>query len=163
MSFNINSTIQSRTAVLTSIENYSQWSRQVRSLLTMAGWWSIVEGTSTYAANAADPAAQATWIQNDQQAQAMITIFIHSDLQHYQKDLYVPVGNITHPSMANNLWTTLCQLYSPTGITGEYDGFSRAIKYNISDHLLQTHIKFSRFLPIFPDFLEQLSHVAPIY
>ena len=28
---------------------------------------------------------------------------------------------------------------------------------------LQTHINFPRFLPIFPDFLEQLSHLAPIY
>jgi hypothetical protein len=59
MSFNINSTIQSRTAVLTGIKNYSQWSRQVHALLTMAGWWSIVEGTSTHAEQA-DPTAQAT-------------------------------------------------------------------------------------------------------
>jgi hypothetical protein len=29
--------------------------------------------------------------------------------------------------------------------------------------LLQTHINFPRFLPIFPDFLERLSHLAPIY
>jgi hypothetical protein len=29
--------------------------------------------------------------------------------------------------------------------------------------LLQTHINFPRFLPIFPGFLEQLSHLAPIY
>jgi hypothetical protein len=64
----------------------------------------------------------------------MIAIFIHSDLQHYQKDRHVPVGNVTHPSMANALWTTLCQLYSPTGVTGQYDGFSRAIKFSISDH-----------------------------
>jgi hypothetical protein len=28
--------------------------------------------------------------------------------------------------------------------------------------LLQTHINFPRFLPIFPDFLERLSHLAPI-
>ena len=47
MSFNINSAIQSRTAVLTGISNYSQGSHQVRSLLTMAGWWSIIDGTST--------------------------------------------------------------------------------------------------------------------
>jgi hypothetical protein len=135
MSFNINSAIQSRTAVLTSIKNYSQWSRQVRSLLTMAGWWSIVEGTSTHA-NAADAATRTTWIANDQQAQAMImiAIFIHSDLQHYQKDRYIPVGNVTHPSMAEALWTTLHQLYSPTGVTGQYDGFSHAIKYTINDH-----------------------------
>jgi hypothetical protein len=133
MSFNINSAIQSCTVVLTGIKNYSQWSCQVCALLTMAGWWSIVEETSTYAGQA-DPAAQTTWIANDQQAQAMIAIFIHSDLQHYQKDHYVPVENITHPSMANALWTTLRQLYSPTGVTGQYDGFSRAIKFTISDH-----------------------------
>jgi hypothetical protein len=28
--------------------------------------------------------------------------------------------------------------------------------------LLQTHINFPRFLPIFPDFLKRLSHLAPI-
>jgi hypothetical protein len=133
MSFNINSAIQSRTAVLTGIKNYSQWSRQVRALLTMAGWWNIVEGISTHAGQA-DPASQATWIANDQQAQAMIAIFIHSDLQHYQKDCHVPVGNVTHPSMAKDLWTTLRQLYSPTGVTGQYDGFSHAIKFSISGH-----------------------------
>jgi hypothetical protein len=133
MSFNINSAIQSRTAVLTGVKNYSQWSRQVRALLTMAGWWSIVEGTSTHA-GLADPAAQTTWIGNDQQAQVMIVIYIHSDLQHYQKDRHVPVGNVTHPSMAHDLWVTLHQLYSPTGVTGQYDGFSRAIKFSISDH-----------------------------
>jgi hypothetical protein len=61
MSFNINSAIQSHTAVLTGIKNYSQWSRQVHALLTMAGWWSIIEGISTHAGQA-DAAAQATWI-----------------------------------------------------------------------------------------------------
>jgi hypothetical protein len=29
--------------------------------------------------------------------------------------------------------------------------------------LLQTYLNFPRFLPIFPDFLERLSHSAPIY
>jgi hypothetical protein len=29
--------------------------------------------------------------------------------------------------------------------------------------VLQTHINFPRFLTIFPDFLERLSHLAPIY
>jgi hypothetical protein len=29
--------------------------------------------------------------------------------------------------------------------------------------VLQTHINFPKFLPIFPDFLERLSHLAPIY
>ena len=48
----------------------------------MAGWWSIVDRTSTYAAQA-DADAQATWISHDQQVQAMITNFIHADLQHY--------------------------------------------------------------------------------
>jgi hypothetical protein len=133
MSFNINSAIQSRTAVLTGIKNYSQWSCQVRALLTMAGWWNIIEGISTHAGQA-DAAAQATWIANDQQAQAMIAIFIHSDLQHYQKDRHIPVGNVTHPSMSHALWITLCQLYAPTGVTGQYDGFSCAIKFSISDH-----------------------------
>jgi hypothetical protein len=29
--------------------------------------------------------------------------------------------------------------------------------------MLQTYMNFPRFLPIFPDFLERLSHLAPIY
>jgi hypothetical protein len=29
--------------------------------------------------------------------------------------------------------------------------------------VLQTHINFPIFFPIFPDFLERLSHLAPIY
>jgi hypothetical protein len=33
----------------------------------------------------------------------------------------------------------------------------------MEQELLQTHINFPRFLPIFPDFLERLSHLAPIY
>ena len=106
MSLNINSAIQSCTAILTGISNYSQWSRQVCSLLTMAGWWSIIDGTSTHAAQA-DAATRTTWISNDQQAQVMIAIFIHADLQHYQKENYVPVGNVTHPSMARHLWLEL--------------------------------------------------------
>jgi hypothetical protein len=32
----------------------------------------------------------------------------------------------------------------------------------LSQFVLQTHINFPRFLPIFPDFLERLSHLAPI-
>ena len=48
----------------------------------MAEWWSIVDGTSLHAAQA-DATAQATWISHDQQAQAMVAIFIHANLQHY--------------------------------------------------------------------------------
>jgi hypothetical protein len=35
--------------------------------------------------------------------------------------------------------------------------------FKLNCSMLQTHINFPRFLPIFPDFLEQLSHLAPIY
>ena len=132
MSFNINSAIQSHTAVLTSISNYSQWSRQVRSPLTMAGWWSIVDRTSTHAAQP-DAAARATWISHDQQAQAMIAIFIHADLQHYQKEAYVPVGNFTHPSMTRDLWQELQRLFSPTGATGQYDAFIEGVNFRIHE------------------------------
>ena len=38
MSFNINSAIQSRTAILISSSNYSTWACQVHNLLTMATW-----------------------------------------------------------------------------------------------------------------------------
>ena len=79
MSFNINSAIQFHTAVLTGQSNYATWSRQVHSLLTMAGWWTIIDGIFAHAAQA-DAAAQATWISQDQQAQAMIAIFIHADM-----------------------------------------------------------------------------------
>ena len=133
MSFNINSTIQSCTAVLTSISNYSQWSCQVCSLLIMAGWWSIVDGTLTCAAQA-DVAAQATWISNAQQAQAMIAIFIHADLQHYQKEAYVPVGNITHPSMARDLWLELQRLFASTGATVQYDAFIEGVNFHIHEN-----------------------------
>jgi hypothetical protein len=40
------------------------------------------------------------------------------------------------------------------------DNITLELKSNL---LLQTHINFPRFLPIFPDFLEGLSHLAPIY
>ena len=130
MSFNINSAIQSHAAVLTSISNYSQWSHQVHSLLTMAGWWSIIDGTSTHAAQA-DAATRATWISNDQQAQVMITIFIHANLQHYQKEAYVLVGNVTHPSMARDLWLELQRLFAPTGTTGQYDAFIEGVNFRI--------------------------------
>ena len=81
MSFNINSAIQSRTAVLIGSSNYSTWARQVRNLLTMATWWDIVSGASTYAAQA-DAATQTTWNSNDRQAQLLISVFIHQDMQH---------------------------------------------------------------------------------
>ena len=132
MSFNINSAIQAHTAILTSVTNYGHWSCQLCSLLTMAGWWSIIDGTSTHAGQA-DAATRTTWITNDQQAQAMIAIFIHFDLQHYQKEAYVAAGNITYPSMARDLWTTLRQLYAPTGVTRQFDSFSKAVKYHIID------------------------------
>ena len=61
------------------------------------GGVSLMVHTSTHAGQA-DAATCTTWIANDQQAQAMITIFIHSNLQHYQKEAYVAAGNVTHPS-----------------------------------------------------------------
>jgi hypothetical protein len=41
---------------------------------------------------------------------------------------------------------------------GEAAGWTSNLRF-----LLLTYINFPRFLPIFPDFLEQLSHSAPIY
>jgi transposase InsO family protein len=48
---------------------------------------------------------------------------------------------------------------------GQAERFNRTIleKSEAMRQLLQTHINFPRFLPIFPDFLERLSHLAPIY
>ena len=136
MSFNINSAIQSHTTVLTGQSNYATWSCQVRSLLTMAGWWTIVDGMSTYAAQA-DATARTTWISQDQQAQAMIAIFIHADMQHLQKDQYIATGVapniVTHPSMSHNLWIRLQCLYAPTGVTGQFEAFSEALHISIHD------------------------------
>jgi hypothetical protein len=50
------------------------------------------------------------WESNDHQAQAMITMFIHADMQHLQKDTYVafigPSANL-HPSLSKDLWDQL--------------------------------------------------------
>ena len=102
MSFNINSAIQTQTAVLIGSSNYSTWAHQVCNLLTMATWWDIVSGTSTYAAQA-DAITQTTWNSNDRQAQSLISVFIHQDMQHLQKDEYVMVGGVAHPSLAKDL------------------------------------------------------------
>ena len=47
----------------------------------------------------------------------------------------------------------------------DYSGYALVMQQRcyFTAFLLQTHINFPRFLPIFPDFLEQLSHLAPIY
>ena len=132
MSFNINSAIQSRTAVLISSSNYSTWARQVRNLLTMATWWDIVSRASTYAAQA-DAATQTTWNSNDRQAQSLISVFIHQDMQHLQKDAYVTAGGVACPSLAKDLWDQLAALYAPTGITSQYKAFSQALDIQIID------------------------------
>ena len=123
MSFNINSAIQSQTAILIGSSNYSTWTRQVRNLLTMATWWDIVSRASTYAAQA-NAATQTTWNSNDRQAQSLISVFIHQDMQHLQKDAYVAAGGIACPSLAKDLWDQLAALYVPTGITSQYEAFS---------------------------------------
>ena len=91
---------------------------------------------STYAAQA-DATARTTWISQDQQAQAMIAIFIHADMQHLQKDQYIATGVapniVTHPSMLHNLWIRLQCLYAPTGVTGQFEAFSEALRISIHD------------------------------
>ena len=132
MSFNINSAIQSHTPILIGSSNYSTWACQVHNLLTMATWWDIVSGTSTYAAQA-DAAAQTTWNSNDRQAQSLISVFIHQNMQHLQKDTYVVVGGIACPSLVKDLWDQLAALYVPTGITSQYKAFSQALDIQIID------------------------------
>ena len=92
----------------------------------MATLWDIVSGTSTYAAQA-DAATQTTWNSNDRQAQSLISVFIHQDMQHLQKDAYVAAGGIARPSLAKDLWDQLAALYVPTGITSQYAAFSQAL------------------------------------
>ena len=136
MSFNINSAIQSHTPILIGSSNYSTWACQVHNLLTMATWWDIVSGTSTYAAQA-DAAAQTIWNSNDRPAQSLISVFIHQDMQHLQKNAYVAAGGIACPSLAKDLWDQLAALYAPTGITSQYEAFSQALGIwiiDLSDH-----------------------------
>ncbi|KAF8551900.1 hypothetical protein OG21DRAFT_1486626 [Imleria badia] len=129
MSFNLSFTIQSRTALLIGSSNYTVWAHQVPNILTMATWWSIVDGTLLHTAQA-DAATMALWESNDRQAQAMIAIFIHADMQHLQKDTYIafvgPPAN-PHPSLSKDLWDQLNTLYSPMGIVGQFEAFSEAL------------------------------------
>ena len=127
----------------------------------MATWWDIVSGASTYSdlknpfhvhpdcnvlsilpisvgisltyAAQADAAAQTTWSSNDRQAQSLISVFIHQDMQHLQKDAYVVAGDIACPSLAKDLWDQLAALYAPTGITSQYEAFSQALGIWIID------------------------------
>ena len=64
----------------------------------------------------ADAATQTTWNSNDRQAQSLISLFIHQDMQHLQKDAYVAAGGVAHPSLAKDLWDQLAALYAPTGL-----------------------------------------------
>ena len=147
MSFNINSAIQSQTAVLIGSSNYSTWACQVCNLLTMATWWDIVSGASTYAAQA-DAAAQTTWNSNDRQAQLLISVFIHQDMQHLQKNAYVAAGGVAHPSLAKDLWDQLAALYVPTGITSQSEAFSQALGIWIIDPSDHSNRRRSDDLPI---------------
>ena len=98
----------------------------------MATWWDIVSGASTYVAQA-DAATQATWNSNDRQAQLLISVFIHQDMQHLQKDAYVAAGGVACPSLAKDLWDQLAALYAPTGITSQYEAFLQALGIRIID------------------------------
>ena len=102
----------------------------------MATWWDIVSRASTHVAQA-DAVAQTTWDSNDRQAQSLISVFIHQDMQHLQKDAYVVAGGIACPSLAKDLWDQLAALYAPAGITSQYEAFSQALGIwiiDLSDH-----------------------------
>ena len=64
----------------------------------------------------------------------MIAIFIHANLQYYQKKAYLPVGNVTNPSMARDLWQELQRLFAPSGATGQYDAFIEGINFCIHEN-----------------------------
>ena len=147
MSFNINSAIQSQTAVLIGSSKYSTWAHQVHNLLTMATWWNIVSGAFTYAAQA-DAATQPTWNSNDRQAQSLISVFIHQDMQHLQKDAYIVAGGVACPSLVKDLWDQLAALYAPTGITSQYEAFSQALGIRIIDPSDHSNRRRSDDLPI---------------
>jgi hypothetical protein len=83
----------------------------------------------------------------------------------------MPKGSGTQPTKRVNLsvqdWITVFQFIdnhpgiAQAAVVQHFKTLpdSEALIFN----LLQTHINFPRFLPIFPDFLERLSHLAPIY
>jgi hypothetical protein len=79
-----------------------------------------------------------------------------------------PKGNLGYAKAALDLFhernprVNLRMMFS--GITSSITHTLIAWKSTLREGIvLQTHINFSRFLPIFPDFLERLSHLAPIY
>ena len=73
------------------------------------------------------------WDSNDRQAQSLISVFIHQDMQHLRKDIYVTAGGIACPSPAKDLWDQLAALYVPTGITSQYEASSQALGIQIID------------------------------
>ena len=124
----------SKLPTLSGIGNYATWAGQIRNFLTVTGHWDLVNGTSTRAqqltaAGAADPALQRTWEANDRQAQAIIGIYIHPNMQHLLKHAYVAVGNVTHPSLCKDLWDTLQSMYAPTGVVGQFHAFSEVMRF----------------------------------
>lgn len=85
----------------------------------MATWWSIIDGTSLYAEQA-DVDNQVAWISNEHQAWALIGIsFLQICNISWRRTMW-PIGNVTHPFLARDLWTTLLTLYSPISITSQY-------------------------------------------
>ena len=55
-------------------------------------------------------------------------------LGHFFEPLYIPVGNVTHPSMARDLWQELQRLFAPSGTTGQYDAFIEGVNYCIHEN-----------------------------
>ena len=96
----------------------------------------------------ADAAAQTTWNLNDRQAQSLISVFVHQDMQHLQKDAYVTAGGIACPSLVKNLWDQLAALYAPTGIISQYEAFSQALGIWIIDPSDHSNHHRSDDLPI---------------
>jgi hypothetical protein len=86
-----------------------------------------------------------------------------SDLLHIQiqadqiSHRMVPLLEALHHEVGDINWMTTC--------AGKFGELLCSLENLVlaASQLLQTHINFPRFLPIFPDFLEQLSHLAPIY
>jgi hypothetical protein len=100
--------------------------------------------------------------------QVKVHLFSRPDLQasehvHFSRRLSRPVSIPLNYIREDIYVQELGQAFfkdSSTFVDGftYYDG-PLASMYEV----LQTHINFPRFLPIFPDFLERLSHLAPIY
>ena len=97
-------------------------------------------------------------------------------VHHLEPPLHIsPLSSVSPPTIhiptspfrrSQPLRNLMLSNLRPTGAPASTRGIGKSIAAKLEmynrNKLLQTHINFSRFLSIYSDFLEQLSHLAPI-